>query len=62
MCKFNFIRGVFMKNNTESKIGYYENRIVAFVDVLGFNSLIAETEYDDEKAKKLHNVLALIMN
>ena len=36
---------------------HYENRIVAFLDVLGFRNLIAESEKDNSKIQELYKVL-----
>src|SRR5271157_4828987 len=36
---------------------HYENRIVAFLDVLGFRNLIVESEKDNSKIQELYKVL-----
>jgi hypothetical protein len=40
----------------------YEKRVVAFVDILGFKNLIANTSQNDDEARKLLSVLKYIEN
>ena len=40
----------------------YEERIVAFVDILGFSNMISESEYDIDKYEKINRALKTIQN
>ena len=47
-----------MKNNTVN----YEERILAFIDILGFKSMIAESEKNVNRIKKIHRALEFLKN
>lgn len=47
-----------MKKNTIK----YEERILAFIDILGFKNMIAESEKNVNKIKKIHRALEFLKN
>lgn len=48
------------KEPTEKKPVRYEDRIVAYIDILGFSELITETDNDDGKLKRVFTTLEML--